>query len=317
MAATSLPRTQTAARPSSLQLRRRILRVLNYALMIFLAAFFLFPLIVMLNASFKPERYAQDDLNTIYAFIPRDVTTENYSCPTYQDEVSACGDRPGVFEIVNFARVLFNSVFIVVSIVIFGILVNSLAAFALARLNWRGRTLALAVIIAMIIIPFETLAIPLLLLVNQLPWIDGSTSWLNSYHVQIIPFVADAFSIFLFYQFFIGIPKDFDEAARVDGASAWMIYWRIILPLARPIVATVAILQFLAQWGSFLWPLMVTQGEDFRPLPIAMSVLFSQNPIQWGDIMAYASLVTLPVLFIFLLFQKWFIQSVASSGVKG
>jgi multiple sugar transport system permease protein len=159
--------------------------------------------------------------------------------------------------------------------------------------------------------------VPLLLLVNQLPWIDGSTSWLNTYHVQIFPFVADAFSIFLFYQFFIGIPKDFDEAARVDGANAWQIYFRIIIPLARPVFATVAILQFLAQWGNLLWPLMVTQGPDVRPLPLAMTVLFSQNPIQWGDIMAYASLVTVPVLIIFLLFQKWFIQSVASSGVKG
>jgi multiple sugar transport system permease protein len=222
-----------------------------------------------------------------------------------------------VLEATAFGQVMLNSVFIVTSIVLLGLFVNSLAGFALARLNWRGRSVAIAVIIALIIIPFESLAVPLLLLVNQLPWIDGSRSWLNTYHVQIIPFVADAFSIFLFYQFFIGIPKDFDEAARVDGANAWQIYARIIVPLARPVFATVAILQFLAQWGSFLWPLMVTQGPNVRPLPLGMSILFSQQPVQWGDIMAFASLVTLPVLFIFLLFQKWFIQSVASSGVKG
>jgi multiple sugar transport system permease protein len=298
-------------------LRQRIKTVFSYLLMIALAAFFMFPLVIMINASFKPERFAQDDLDSIYAFIPRNISGENYSCPTYLDPISECGDRPGVFEIMPFARIMFNSVFIVTAIVVSGLFVNSLAAFALARLNWRGRSITLAVIIAMIILPFEALAVPLLLIVNQLPWIDGSTSWLNTYHVQIFPFIADAFSIFLFYQFFIGIPKDFDEAARVDGANSWQIYFRIIAPLARPVFATVAILQFLAQWGNLLWPLMVTQGPEFRPLPLAMTVLFSQNPIQWGDIMAFASMVTVPVLIIFLLFQKWFIQSVASSGVKG
>lgn len=321
MTATTMPNTASSSATrtaSSRRLRRTIFCILNYVLLIALAIFFLFPLVVMVNASFKPERFAQDDLNTIYAFLPRQITTENFSCPTYlEGATSECGDRPGVFERMPFGRIFFNSVFVVTAIVVLGILVNSLAAFALARLNWPGRALTLTVIIALIIIPFETLAVPLLLLVNQLPWIDGSTSWVNTYHVQIIPFIADAFSIFLFYQFFIGIPKDFDEAARVDGANAWMIYWRIILPLSRPIIATVAILQFLGQWGGYLWPLMVTQGPDFRPLPIGMSALFSQNPIQWGDVMAYAAMVTLPVLFVFLLFQKWFIQSVAASGVKG
>jgi multiple sugar transport system permease protein len=299
------------------RLVKGIRTALNYLLMVGLAAFFIFPLIIMINASLKPERLAQDDLDTIYALIPRQVTLENYSCPTYRQPDSPCGSAPGVLEATAFGQVMLNSVFIVTSIVLLGLFVNSLAGFALARLNWRGRSVAIAVIIALIIIPFESLAVPLLLLVNQLPWIDGSRSWLNTYHVQIIPFVADAFSIFLFYQFFIGIPKDFDEAARVDGANAWQIYARIIVPLARPVFATVAILQFLAQWGSFLWPLMVTQGPNVRPLPLGMSILFSQQPVQWGDIMAFASLVTLPVLFIFLLFQKWFIQSVASSGVKG
>jgi multiple sugar transport system permease protein len=300
------------------RLRHRLWLMLDYGLMIALAIFFIFPIVVMLNASFKSERYAQDDLDTIYALIPRVevLTTENYSCPTYSDPNSWCR-MPGIFEVMPFFRVLFNSLFVVTCTVLLGLFINSLAAYALARLNWRGRGVALGVIIALIIIPFETIAVPLLLLVNSLPWIDGRTSWVNSYHVQIIPFAADAFSIFLFYQFFIGIPKDFDEAALMDGANRWMIYRRIILPLSRPIIATVAILQFLAYWGAFLWPLMVTQGPEFRPLTVAMGVLFNQNPIQWGDVMAFASLITVPVLIVFLLFQKWFIQSVASSGVKG
>jgi multiple sugar transport system permease protein len=193
-----------------------------------------------------------------------------------------------------------------------------MAAYALARLDFPGKRIILAVIIALIIIPFESIAVPLLLLVRGLPW-PGGDNWLNTYHVQIIPFMAEAFSIFLFYQFFIGIPKDFDEAARVDGATGFMIYYRIIVPLSRPVFATVAILQFLAYWGAYLWPLMSTAsaGFDIQPLPVAMQVFFGQSPRQWGDIMAFASLATVPVLIVFLLFQKWFVQSVASSGVKG
>ena len=141
-------------------------------------------------------------------------------------------------------------------------------------------------------------------------------SWLNTYHVQIIPFIADAFSIFLFYQFFIDIPKDLDEAAVVDGASPFRIYWNIISPISRPIIATVAILQFLTRWNDYLWPVMSVQGEAVRPVMVGMAAFFGQTP-DWGQIMAYATMITVPVLMVYLLFQKWFIQSVASSGIKG
>ncbi len=215
-----------------------------------------------------------------------------------------------VFEQMPFKRFVFNSVFIVGTIVTFGLMVNSLMAYALARLRFRGRSILVAAMIALIIIPLEAVVVPLLLIVNRLGWLD-------SYHVQIIPFIADPFSIFLFYQFFIGLPKDIEEAALVDGASLFGIYWRIILPLSRPVFATVAILQFLLHWNDFLWPLMVTRGETYRPLMVAIQQFFSLNPKVWGDIMAFASMITIPVLIIFLLFQKWFVQSVATTGVKG
>jgi multiple sugar transport system permease protein len=154
-------------------------------------------------------------------------------------------------------------------------------------------------------------------MVNQFPWIDGSTTWLDSYHVQILPFVADAFSIFLFYQFFLGIPRELEEAALVDGASRFRMYWQLIVPLSRPVFATVAILQFLTHMGDFLWPLMVTTGDTYRPLMVGMQVFFGQAPRHWGPIMAFASMVTIPILMVFLLFQKWFLRSVASTGVKG
>lgn len=142
-------------------------------------------------------------------------------------------------------------------------------------------------------------------------------SWLNSYHVQILPFIAEPFSIFLFYQFFIGIPKDFDEAAYVDGAGPFRIYWQIMVPLSRPTFATVSILKFLQFWQFYMWPLMVTRGDSFQPLMVGMGYFQTQAPIKWGSIMGYAAMVTIPVLITFLLFQKWFVQSVSSSGVKG
>jgi multiple sugar transport system permease protein len=222
-----------------------------------------------------------------------------------------------VFERLDFARLMFNSVLIVGVTVILGLVVNSLMAYALARLRFKGRNLILGVIVALLIIPFEAVAVPLLLLVNRFPWFGGATTWLDSYHVQIIPFIADAFSIFLFYQFFISLPKDLEEAALVDGASLFRIFWNIVLPLSRPVFATVAILQFLTHWGDFLWPLIVTRGPDVRPLMIGMQQFFGIAPRMWGDIMAFASMITIPVLIVFLLFQKWFVQSVASTGIKG
>jgi multiple sugar transport system permease protein len=285
-------------------LKKGLRLALNYLFMTILAAFFLFPIVFMLISSIKnSETQVVRDMSNIYAFIPRgELGMQNYR---------------DVFQQTPFGRLMFNSVFIVGSIVISGLLVNSMAAFALARLRFRGRALVLSVVIALIIIPFEAVAVPLLLLVNRLPWFGEASTWLNTYHVQIFPFMADAFSIFLFYQFFISLPKDLEEAALVDGASLFRIFWSVVVPLSKPVFATVAILQFLVHWGSFLWPLIVTRGPEVRPLTVGLQQFFGQDPKLWGDIMAFAAMITIPVLIVFLLFQKWFVQSVASSGIKG
>ena len=286
------------------RIRRGIRTGLTYVLMSLVAIFFLFPIVFMLISSFKNnETQVLTDMSTLYAFVPRgELGLQNYS---------------DVFDQLDFGQLMLNSVLIVGATVLLGLLVNSLMAYALARLRFKGRSVVLAAVVALIIIPFESVAVPLLLLVNRFPWFGGATSWLDSYHVQIIPFVADAFSIFLFYQFFIGLPRDLEEAALVDGAGLFRIFWNIVLPLSRPVFATVAILQFLTHWGDFLWPLMVTRGPEVRPLMIGMQQFFGLDPKIWGDIMAFASMITVPVLIVFLLFQKWFVQSVASTGIKG
>jgi len=215
-----------------------------------------------------------------------------------------------VFDNVAFLTALRNSVLIVGSIVFVGLFVNSLIAYGLARFRFRGRGFLVGLVIALIIIPFESIAVPLLLIVNRFGWLD-------TLYVQVIPFIADAFSIFLFYQFFIQIPSDLEEAAIVDGASRLRIYWSIVLPLSRPIIATVTILLFLRHWGQLLWPVMVARSEEVRPLTVAMQQFFGQQPREWGQIMAFAAMITVPVLIVYLLFNRWFVQSIASSGVKG
>lgn len=276
----------------------------KYLLMILLAIFFLFPIVFMIISSFKEnELQVVADMSSLNAFLPvGEIGLQNYL---------------DVFASLDFGSLIFNSVLIMLITVISGLLVNSMIAYSLARLRFKGKNIVLAVIIALIIIPFEAVAIPLLVIVNKLPWFGGTTTWLDSYHVQIIPFVADAFSIFLFYQFFINIPKELEEAALIDGASLFGIFWKIVLPLSKPIFATVAILQALASWNRFMWPLMVTRGPEFRPLTVGIQSFFGQDPRLWGDLMAFSSMITIPVLIVFLLFQKWFVQSVASTGIKG
>lgn len=276
---------------------------------VLLGLFFAFPIVFMLVSSFKPQQQIFSDLTSIKAFLP----VGHLSLANYR----------GVFHRVPFARFLMNSIIISGITVALGIFINSLAAFALARMKWWGKRIVLAAIIATLIVPFETFALPMVWWVNKLPnlQLNGfhlslTQGWLDTYQVQILPFVANAFSIFLFYQYFSSIPKELDEAAMVDGAGFFKIYRSIVMPLSGPATATVAILTFLPAWNSYLWPLMVIQSENLRPVMIGIQYFYQLN-ISWGQIMAYASMITVPVIALFVAFQRSFINSIASSGVKG
>jgi multiple sugar transport system permease protein len=274
-----------------------------------LVVFFAFPIVFMLVSSFKPDAQIFADLTSYKAFLPLgDVSWDNYR---------------GVFERVPAERMLLNSIVISAVTVALGIVINSMAAFALSRMRWRGRRVVLAAIIATLIVPFETFALPLVWWVNKLPWLELhgfqltlTEGWLDTYQVQILPFLANAFSIYLFYQYFSSIPIELDEAARMDGAGWFGIYRRVVMPLSGPAVATVAILTFLPAWNSYLWPLMVVQSEELRPVMVGIQYFFQLN-VSWGQIMAYASMITVPVLVLFVAFQRAFISSIAASGVKG
>lgn len=287
-------------------------RWLSYLPLTVLAMTFVLPLLFMLFSSLKPKDQILMDLTSWRAFAPvGDLSLDNYV---------------NVFDRVPVARFFLNSVLVTVLVVGVGLVVNSMAGFALARLRFTGKNIILGIIVATLIVPFETFAIPMVYMISKLPRIgiypDGfalEQGWNNTYGVLIIPFIANAFSIFLFTQYYGSIPKELDEAARVDGAGWFRIYRSVVSPLAMPAFATSAILTFLPQWNSYLWPLLVIQDENLRPVQVGLRYFFASGTAEgtpWGQIMAYTSLITIPVIIVFLAFQRAFVSSVAASGVK-
>ncbi len=268
---------------------------LVYTGLLLLGLLFISPIAFMLAGSFKPDARVLMEAGEWRAFWPTEMALQNYR---------------DVFARVDFARFLWNSLFINGAIVGLGLLVNSLAGYAFARLAWSGRDLMLSLVMAVMIIPIEAIAVPLFYLVSLFGWRD-------TYLVQILPFIANAFSIYLFFTYFIGMPRELEEAARIDGAGVLRTFFSVILPNAKPVFASVAILTFLTHWGAFLWPLMVTSSESVRPLPLAIATFHGLPPLQWGDIFAFGMMMVVPVLLIFLLFQPWFVRGVAASGIKG
>jgi multiple sugar transport system permease protein len=273
----------------------RLGRLGSYLALTGVALLFLAPLAMMLAGSLKPNERVLVEAGTLSAFVPVGASLDNYQA---------------VFERTDFLRFLFNSIFITGTVVVAGLLVNALAAYAFARLQWRGRDLLFNLVLALMILPFEAIAVPLFYGVSILGLRD-------TYIAQILPFIANAFSIYLFYSFFIGLPRELEEAASLDGASTLRIFFAVIVPNSKPAFASVAILSFLTWWGSYLWPLLVTIGPEVRPLPVAIASFYTLPPLQWGDILAFGTLMVIPVLAVFLMFQRWFVRGVASSAIKG
>lgn len=260
-----------------------------------IAALFLFPIWWMVAASFKPELEIMSHTDSWRTFWPTSFHLDNYR---------------DVFRRTPFLLYLWNSVVQTGLIVGLGLVVNSLCGYALARLRFPGQPWLLAAIVALVIVPFESIVIPLFLMVTRLHWQD-------TYAGLVVPFIGNALSIYLFYSFFLGLPRELEEAARIDGAGYLATFTRVVAPVAKPVYAAAAILTFLQYWNDFLWPLLITTGEARRTVQVGLQTFFHQPPIQWGDVMAATVLATLPVLIFFLLFQRHFVQGIARSGIKG
>jgi multiple sugar transport system permease protein len=269
--------------------------IVAHILLAAVALLWVSPVLVMAVASLKPEARVLAEAGTLRGLIPLDASLENYR---------------DVFDRVAFGRIFFNTVLINASIVVGGLAVNSVAGYALARLRWPGRRVALAFVLALLVVPFEAVAVPLFFGTSMLGWRD-------TYFVQFVPFVANALSIYLFYTFFLDLPREVEEAAQVDGAGPWRRFIEVVVPQSGTAFASVAIVTFILHWGLYLWPLLVTSRIDVRPLPLGVATFRALPPVQWGDVMAFAVLMVAPVALAFLILQRWFVRSVAATGLKG
>jgi multiple sugar transport system permease protein/putative chitobiose transport system permease protein len=188
--------------------------------------------------------------------------------------------------------------------------VNSLAAFGFARFTFRGQRLLFGLVLVTFMVPFEVIVLPLYLVIRSMGWVD-------TYKALIIPAVPDAFSIFLIRQFMSKLPADMFDAARVDGASWWDLYWRIAMPNVKPALITTSLLLFMRQWDAFFWPLVATSSLDLTVIQVALTKYMTEFITYWGRLLAGSMLATLPIVLLFFLLQKYYVQSVASTGIKG
>ncbi|MDR3593391.1 carbohydrate ABC transporter permease [Clostridium sp.] len=272
-------------------------KFVEYIILLLLAVFFMFPLIWMIVSSFKNDSQIFSDISSVKAFI-LPVFNNNY----FYNYFDCLKQLP----ILNS---MLNSFFYIGVIIVFSLIVNSLAGYGFARLDFPGKKILFTILLSLMIIPAQTVMLPLFSIVYKLGWI-------NSYLGLIVPAIANPFYIFLFRQTFLGLPKEIEEAAKLDGANQYTIFVKLIMPLAKPIYATVAIMIFVASWNDFVWPVMVISDPSKQTIQMALSSLFSIQPINYGRVMAGLTFVTIPVLIIFLTMQKYYVQGIVGSGSK-
>lgn len=271
-------------------------KILVYICMTVIALIFMFPLIWMVVSSFKNDAAIFTDITSLKAFLP-----------SFQSDVFF--NYKEVVAKLPLIKAMLNSFSYIIVIIAFGLIVNSMAGYAFARLKFPMKNLFFSIILAVMIIPAQTVMLPQFSIIYKM----GLS---NSYLALILPALASPMYIFLFRQNFMGIPESIEEAAKIDGASALRTFFQLIMPLAKPVYATVSILVFIAYWNDFVWPVMVISDTGKQTIQMALSSLFNIKPVNYGNVMAGLTLVTIPVLIIFLSLQKYYVAGVASTGAK-
>jgi len=274
--------------------RKRLKRVLSYALLIVIAAALMLPFLWMLSASLKGD---EEIFAVPPRFIPETVRWDNYV---------------EVFDRMPFLAYLRNTTFITIFTILGTVLSSSLVAYAFACLRWPGRDKLFLFVVATMMLPLHVIMVPLFVIFKEL-------HWLNTYKPLIVPawLGGGAFNIFLLRQFFLGIPKELFDAARIDGCSEFRIYRSIAMPLARPALITVAILTFMFAWNDFLGPLIYLSDQSKNTLALGLALFVGQHATEWGILMAASILMMIPMVAIFFFFQRYFIQGFTMSGLKG
>lgn len=291
-----MSQTTAQARPSLLTWRQKTVlsRIAIYVLLFFVAAIIVVPILWMVSTSFKPK--SEWFLPQIY-WIPRTFTLQNYQTIL---------NNPSLPIVRWFA----NSLFVSGGITLMVLIVDSLAAYAYARMQFRGRNILFALLLVTMFLPSVMFLIPNFLTVSRL-------GWLNSYAGVMAPAVAGVFGVFFMRQFFLSLPKELEEAAYIDGATRVQTFLYIALPLAKPALATLGIITFLAAWNDFLWPLLILKDRSLLTLPPGLSTLQDAYTSEYGQMMAGAVITAVPVLVLYVLLQRYIVESVQTTGLKG
>ena len=251
------------------------------------------PFLWMLLGAFKPQA---EFLVSPPTFLPKNPTTGNFT---------------RLFDQLDFPRFFFNSSVVAVAVTLGNVLFCPMLGYALAKLKWRGKSLVMGLVLATLMVPAGITLIPNFVLMANLHLV-------NTYPGLILPFLVGPFGVFLTRQFMYGIPDELLEAARIDGANEWKIFWSIVLPITAPVLATLGILTFLGSWNSFLYPLVMAQEPEMYTLPVALATFATgQYQADHGMLMAGSVVLVLPVLIIFILFQRWITEGIATTGLKG
>ena len=270
------------------------MKTLRYALLVVLTAIFISPLVFMVVTSFKSVSEA---VQTPPTWVPSPLTTQAY------ERILGATETP-VF------RWFLNSMLAATLNAALVVTTSALAAYALARLEFRGKKVVFGLIVSTLFVPPVILVVPSYEIVGRLYWLDTLAA-------IIVPTAAGAFGVFFLRQFFLSLPLELEEAAVLDGANRWQIFFRVILPLSKPALATLALLSFLTNWNDFLWPVYVLFSPENQTLQAGLSTLQSANSVRYDLLMAGAVVASLPVLLLYLLAQRFVIEGVSRSGLKG
>lgn len=270
-------------------------KFLFYAGNVIIGLIFVSPLIWMISASLKPEALIFANMNSITTFIPVQASLDNFA---------------EVFSRLNMVQVFKNTFVYIALILVFDLLLNSICGYALAKFDFRGKELMLNFVVALMVLPMEAIMLPLYIEMSQLGWV-------NTLAALVIPFVANCFSIYMFRQFFCDIPDELLEAASIDGSGPIRTFFTIVMPISKTVYATVFILDFVAHWNDFMWPFLVMTGEGKRTIQLAIQVFFGTQPVHYSAIMAALVVSAIPMLIMFIFMQKYYIEGIASSGIKG
>jgi multiple sugar transport system permease protein len=303
MATTEVARPLETASPGGRRLRQLVTgSILPRIILLLFAVIFVTPFYWMFVSAVKSTKEAGQFPPTI---IP--------SAWVWQNFVDAVNYIP-------FALYTLNSLIITVGATIGAVLSNTLIAYGFSRINWRGRDRLFYLCVATIFLPYPVILVALFDIFGKLPsfGLQGATSWVNTFLPLIVPaFFGNPFYIFLMRQFMLGIPKELSDAAKVDGASEIQTFWKVILPLTKPAVAVVAILAAVAAWNEFLLPLLYLQENDKYPLAVGLAFYTSEHDVAYNLLMAASTLLVLPIIVTFVLFQRFFVEGITVGGVKG